>query len=178
MDEPFSALDSITRARVQNLAAELLAGRTVLMITHDPLEACRLGHELRLLAGAPATLGPPIVPTVQRRVRRMIPRFWPPRAPCCARSPPATPHERPAARRCNRRRADFRVVGLVLLTAAPSYLLPDPWAVAQALFARRAVLLDGTLTTVAEVAAGMALGTLLGAACGLAIVFSPSCSAG
>jgi putative hydroxymethylpyrimidine transport system ATP-binding protein len=62
MDEPFSALDSITRARVQNLAAELLAGRTVLMITHDPLEACRLGHELRLLAGAPATLGPPIVP--------------------------------------------------------------------------------------------------------------------
>jgi putative hydroxymethylpyrimidine transport system permease protein len=63
--------------------------------------------------------------------------------------------------------------GIVLLTAAPSYLLPDPWAVAQALFARRAVLLDGTLTTVAEVAAGMALGTLLGAACGLAIVFSP-----
>lgn len=61
MDEPFSALDAITRARVQDLAAELLEGRTVLLITHDPMEACRLGHRLMVLAGAPATLGAPIV---------------------------------------------------------------------------------------------------------------------
>jgi putative hydroxymethylpyrimidine transport system ATP-binding protein len=60
MDEPFSALDSITRARVQDLAAELLAGRTVLLITHDPLEACRLGREIVILAGQPARLSPPI----------------------------------------------------------------------------------------------------------------------
>lgn len=60
MDEPFSALDSITRARVQDLAAELLAGRTTLLITHDPLEACRLGHALLVLAGRPARLGAPI----------------------------------------------------------------------------------------------------------------------
>ena len=60
MDEPFSALDSITRARVQDLAAELLAGRTTLLITHDPLEACRLGHALLVLAGRPARLGPVI----------------------------------------------------------------------------------------------------------------------
>jgi putative hydroxymethylpyrimidine transport system ATP-binding protein len=60
MDEPFSALDSITRARVQDLAAELLAGRTVLLITHDPLEACRLGREIVILAGTPAKLSPPI----------------------------------------------------------------------------------------------------------------------
>ncbi len=46
MDEPFSALDSLTRARIQDLAAELLAGSTTLLITHDPLEACRLGHHL------------------------------------------------------------------------------------------------------------------------------------
>ncbi len=39
MDEPFSALDTVTRARVQALAAELLAGRTVQLITHDPMEA-------------------------------------------------------------------------------------------------------------------------------------------
>ncbi len=57
MDEPFSALDSITRARIQNLAAELLAGRTVLLITHDPMEACRLGHHLLVLSGQPARLG-------------------------------------------------------------------------------------------------------------------------
>ena len=60
MDEPFSALDSFTRARVQDLAAELLQGRTALLITHDPLEACRLGHHLVVLSGHPATLGAPI----------------------------------------------------------------------------------------------------------------------
>ena len=60
MDEPFSALDTFTRARVQDLAAELLQGRTVLLITHDPLEACRLGHHLVVLSGHPAKLGAPI----------------------------------------------------------------------------------------------------------------------
>jgi putative hydroxymethylpyrimidine transport system ATP-binding protein len=60
MDEPFSALDTFTRARIQDLAAELLQGRTALLITHDPLEACRLGHHLIVLSGHPATLGPPI----------------------------------------------------------------------------------------------------------------------
>jgi putative hydroxymethylpyrimidine transport system ATP-binding protein len=60
MDEPFSGLDMVTRARIQALAATLLAGRTVLMITHDPLEACRLGEHLVVMSGAPAALGPPI----------------------------------------------------------------------------------------------------------------------
>jgi len=60
MDEPFSALDAITRAMVQELAAELLQGRTVLLITHDPMEACRLGHHLIVLSGQPAKLGTPI----------------------------------------------------------------------------------------------------------------------
>lgn len=60
MDEPFSALDAITRARIQNLAAELLAGCTVLLITHDPQEACRLGHQLLVLSGSPAQLSAPI----------------------------------------------------------------------------------------------------------------------
>ncbi len=60
MDEPFSALDAITRARIQNLAAELLSGCTVLLITHDPMEACRLGHQLLVLSGNPARLSAPI----------------------------------------------------------------------------------------------------------------------
>ena len=60
MDEPFSALDTFTRARVQELSAELMAGCTVLLITHDPLEACRLGHHLIVLSGHPARLGAPI----------------------------------------------------------------------------------------------------------------------
>ena len=50
MDEPFSALDTLTRTRIQTLAATLLAGRTVGLITHDPLEACRLSHRLLVLS--------------------------------------------------------------------------------------------------------------------------------
>ena len=53
MDEPFSALDAITRTRIQTLAAELLADRTVLLVTHDPLEACRLSHRLLVLSPPP-----------------------------------------------------------------------------------------------------------------------------
>ncbi|MEQ0278228.1 ABC transporter ATP-binding protein [Klebsiella sp. CN_Kp100] len=55
MDEPFSALDTITRTRIQSLAARLLVNRTVVLITHDPMEACRLSH--RLLVLSPATGG-------------------------------------------------------------------------------------------------------------------------
>jgi putative hydroxymethylpyrimidine transport system ATP-binding protein len=56
MDEPFSSLDAITRLRLQTLAAELLCDRTVLLVTHDPLEALRLGHRIHVLAGSPAQL--------------------------------------------------------------------------------------------------------------------------
>ncbi|WP_149141306.1 ABC transporter ATP-binding protein [Gemmobacter caeruleus] len=54
LDEPFSALDAGTRARMQDLAAELLARRTVLMVTHDPAEAARLGEAIHILTGAGA----------------------------------------------------------------------------------------------------------------------------
>ena len=49
LDEPFSALDARSRARVQDLAAELLAGRTVLHVTHDAAEAARLGRNVLLM---------------------------------------------------------------------------------------------------------------------------------
>ncbi len=60
MDEPFSALDAITRTRIQDLAVELLSGCTILLITHDPLEACRISHHLAVLSGQPAALGAPL----------------------------------------------------------------------------------------------------------------------
>ena len=62
MDEPFSALDAITRMRLQELAAALLAGRTVLLVTHDPLEALRLGDRIYVMAGRPASLREAPVP--------------------------------------------------------------------------------------------------------------------
>lgn len=49
LDEPFSALDARTRAQMQDIAVELLAGRTVLMVTHDPAEAARLGTAIEVL---------------------------------------------------------------------------------------------------------------------------------
>lgn len=62
MDEPFSALDAITRLKLQDIAAELLRDKTVLLVTHDPLEALRLGDQVYVLAGQPAQVGEAIVP--------------------------------------------------------------------------------------------------------------------
>lgn len=49
LDEPFSALDALTRAQMQDLTAELLEGRTVLLVTHDPGEAARLAHAIHIM---------------------------------------------------------------------------------------------------------------------------------
>ncbi|MBL4740314.1 MAG: ABC transporter ATP-binding protein [Sneathiella sp.] len=58
VDEPFSALDAITRHRLQGLFAKMLHNRTVLMITHDPMEALRIGHHIFVLSGNPVLLSP------------------------------------------------------------------------------------------------------------------------
>ncbi|RVU35040.1 ABC transporter ATP-binding protein [Hwanghaeella grinnelliae] len=63
MDEPFSSLDAITRRRLQDLAVRLLAGRTVLLVTHDPMEALRVGDDILLLKGSPARIQAPMSPT-------------------------------------------------------------------------------------------------------------------
>ncbi|WP_022941227.1 ABC transporter ATP-binding protein [Psychromonas hadalis] len=54
MDEPFSALDAVTRYRLQNLAYQLLQDKTVVLITHDPQEAIRLASQLYIMQGKPA----------------------------------------------------------------------------------------------------------------------------
>ena len=62
LDEPFSSLDALTRHRLQELAAKLLADRTNLLVTHDPLEALRLGHQVYILTGTIPHLQSPIEP--------------------------------------------------------------------------------------------------------------------
>lgn len=62
MDEPFSALDALTRLKLQDLAARLVKGATVLMVTHDPLEALRLGHRIFVMTGRPAKLSDALIP--------------------------------------------------------------------------------------------------------------------
>ncbi len=54
MDEPFSSLDALTRIKLQQLAAKLTRGKTVLLVTHDPMEALRLGDKIVVLSGSPA----------------------------------------------------------------------------------------------------------------------------
>ncbi len=49
LDEPFSALDARTRSQMQELTVELLEDRTVLLVTHDPGEAARLGHRIVIM---------------------------------------------------------------------------------------------------------------------------------
>ncbi|HCH6294901.1 ABC transporter ATP-binding protein [Vibrio parahaemolyticus] len=62
MDEPFSALDAVTRHKLQTLSAELLKDKTVVLITHDPQEAVRLAHQLYVLRGTPAQAQLLVVP--------------------------------------------------------------------------------------------------------------------
>ena len=62
MDEPFSALDAVTRYKLQTLSAELLKDKTVVLITHDPQDAVRLAHQLYVLQGTPAQAQHMVVP--------------------------------------------------------------------------------------------------------------------
>ncbi len=62
MDEPFSALDALTRMKLQDLAYSMVKGATVVLVTHDPLEALRLGDRIHILAGSPARLREALVP--------------------------------------------------------------------------------------------------------------------
>jgi ABC transporter len=76
LDEPFSALDALTRAILQDELARLWMGqrKTVLMITNDVEEAIRLAERLYPLTPGPgATLGPEIpVPIPHPRSRRLL----------------------------------------------------------------------------------------------------------
>ena len=43
MDEPFRGLDRATRERVIRFSRPLMAGRTAIVVTHDPEEPAMLG---------------------------------------------------------------------------------------------------------------------------------------
>jgi len=56
MDEPFSALDAITKIQLQELTCELLKNKTVVLVTHDPQEAIKLANNIYILEENEATL--------------------------------------------------------------------------------------------------------------------------
>jgi ABC-type nitrate/sulfonate/bicarbonate transport system ATPase subunit len=73
LDEPFAALDAITRAEMQGWLAQILAAeqRTVVLVTHDVEEAVLLGDRVlvmsprpgRVLADLPIAFSRPRTPT-------------------------------------------------------------------------------------------------------------------
>jgi ABC-type nitrate/sulfonate/bicarbonate transport system ATPase subunit len=81
LDEPFGALDSITRASMQGWLAEALAAepRTVLLVTHDVQEALFLADRVVLLSPRPGQVVEELpVPLPRPRSRRGVvaePRF-------------------------------------------------------------------------------------------------------
>ena len=76
LDEPFSALDALTRASLQNELASIWERErtTILMITNDVDEAALLADRIYPLTPGPgATLGDPIPVEIQRpRVKREL----------------------------------------------------------------------------------------------------------
>ncbi len=76
MDEPFSALDAVTRLQLQQLARQLLKDKTVLLITHDPQEALRLADRILVLKNHPAQLSDPIVPASTAPRFSQDPQLW------------------------------------------------------------------------------------------------------
>lgn len=65
MDEPFSRLDAITRDELQLLACRLLHERTVVLVTHDPSEALRVGHTITVLHSSLPSKTTTFIPTTE-----------------------------------------------------------------------------------------------------------------
>lgn len=68
MDEPFGALDAITRATLQDELARIqqLSGATTIFITHDVEEAIYLGDRVLVLGGRPARVTAEFVVDIPR----------------------------------------------------------------------------------------------------------------
>ena len=71
LDEPFAALDALTRAQAQSWLAEALARepRTVLLVTHDVEEAVLLADRIVLLSPRPGRVVPELDVACRARAR-------------------------------------------------------------------------------------------------------------
>jgi nitrate/nitrite transport system ATP-binding protein len=74
MDEPFGALDALTRAHLQDSIMEIHAklGNTVIMITHDVDEAVLLSDRIVMMTNGPAATIGEILPIDLQRPRNRI----------------------------------------------------------------------------------------------------------
>jgi NitT/TauT family transport system ATP-binding protein len=72
LDEPFAALDAITRAEMQGWLAHVLASepRTVVLVTHDVEEAVVLGDRVLVMSARPGRVVREVTVTLARPRRR------------------------------------------------------------------------------------------------------------
>lgn len=72
LDEPFAALDEVTRGEMQRLLGDLVAasGIAALLVTHDIDEALLLADRILLLGGAPARIAASWTPALPRPRRQ------------------------------------------------------------------------------------------------------------
>jgi ABC-type nitrate/sulfonate/bicarbonate transport system ATPase subunit len=75
LDEPFAALDAITRAEMQAWLAQVLASepRTVVLVTHDVEEAVMLGDRVLVLSARPGRVVREVEVVLARPRRRTDP---------------------------------------------------------------------------------------------------------
>jgi len=171
LDEPFGALDAITRAELQEWLAAALVGepRTVLLVTHDVEEALLLCERV-------------VVPGRRTGCTRAR-RGHPARGDAArARDEPGLPRAARAGARGDRM---SRLWPLTLLTAAvgvwelvvraahvPDYLVPAPSAIASTLGSDAGLLASATLVTLREVVLGYLLAVALALALAVLLHFS------
>jgi nitrate/nitrite transport system ATP-binding protein len=74
MDEPFGALDALTRAQLQDSVMEIHArlGNTAIMITHDVDEAVLLSDRIVMMTNGPAATIGEILPVPLARPRKRL----------------------------------------------------------------------------------------------------------
>lgn len=85
MDEPFGALDPVTREALQQemLRIHRLLGRTIVLVTHDIDEALRLADHLVLMDGGEVVQqGAPLEMLLRPKNSFVQTFFWPQRAGC------------------------------------------------------------------------------------------------
>jgi nitrate/nitrite transport system ATP-binding protein len=75
MDEPFGALDALTRAKLQDELLEIVARThsTVVMVTHDVDEAVLLSDKIVMLTNGPAATIGEVLSVELQRPRNRVP---------------------------------------------------------------------------------------------------------
>ena len=180
LDEPFGALDAITRGEMQAWLAGALARepRTVVLVTHDVEEAILLADRVAVLSPRPGRVTAQLEVAIERPRARTDAEVLALRE----RALSALAMGASAVRRSVRGALPAALLAAGLLGAWELYvdaagveedLLPAPHAVASALWSNRGLMWSNFTVTAEQVVLGLALALACGLALAVAIHLSP-----